>query len=57
MKVKNSRSGLGVGLRPIILKFLDIMLVYYYISVISIASIVVRGAMGSTPTIPFISCI
>ena len=57
MKVKNSESGLGVGLQPIVLKFLDIMLVYSYISAISIASIVVRGAIGSAPTMPFISCV
>ena len=46
-----------MGLQPIVLKFLDIILVYSYISAISIVSIVVRGAIGFAPTMPFISYI
>jgi len=57
MKIKNSGTSLGAELRPMVLTFLDIMLVYYYISIISTASIVARGTIGSMPIIPFISCV
>ena len=57
IKVKNSKNSLGMGLQPIILKFLNILLIYYYINIISTASIVVRGAIGFTPIIALINCI
>ena len=56
-KVKNNRSGLGAGLQPVILKFLDVTLVYYYMNEIFTASIVARGIIGFVPTIPFMSCV
>ena len=57
IKAKNNRSGLGTGLQPTVLKFLDVMPVYYYINAISTASVIIREIMGSVPIIPFISYI